>query len=255
MRIIHFSCVVLMCLAGLGEAAAQDAESTPTVKDILKRLDELYRSKSSRGALEMSITTPHWERTLRMQVWTVGLKKTVIRILSPKKERGVGTLRLGNQMWNYLPKTGKTIRIPPSMMMSSWMGSDFTNDDLVREYTFVEDYTFALAEPSAESEGLILVECRPKPRRPIVWAKVVVAVREADYLPVWQKYYDEKGRVARLLNFSEIKDMDGRVLPTVMEMTPQTKTGHKTTIKYLGLEFDRDLGDELFSLRHLRSRL
>jgi len=165
----------------------------------------------------------------------------------------VGTLRLGNEMWNYLPKTDKVIKIPPSMMMSSWMGSDFTNDDLVKEFTFVDDFTFRLITPDEAEKGFLYVECRPKPDVPVVWDKIVIAVEEAGTLPVWQKYYDEKGQVARVMTYSEVRTFGRRTIPSVLEMIPQTKSGYKTVLRYQDMQFDLALDDGLFSLRNLQT--
>ena len=126
---------------------AQDDEPVPDVEAIVKKMDQLYRSETSHAEMEMQIATPHWERTLAMTVWTKGMDHTFIRITAPKKEQGVATLRIGNEMWNYLPKTNKVMKIPPSMMMGSWMGSDFTNDDLVKESSMLNDYTYQLVKP------------------------------------------------------------------------------------------------------------
>ena len=256
-----FSAIFLMIIFMIN---AGRAATEPDVMKIVKQIDELYRSNSSFAKVEMEISTPHWQRTLSMKVWSKGMHKTFIRILSPKKERGVGTLRLGNEMWNYLPKVNKEIKVPPSMMMSSWMGSDFTNDDLVREYTFREDYHFSLFTPEdtgqtldtkETGEKLIYVECRPKEGRPIVWDKVTIAVRASDHIPVWQKYYDEKGKVVRILYFRDIKTFGKRRIPSVLEMVPQNKEGNKTLIRYLDIEFDKKIKDDVFSLRNLRERI
>lgn len=223
-------------------------------KDIVKKLDELYRSESSFGEMEMQIVTPHWERTLRMQVWTKGMDKTFIRITSPLKEKGVATLRLGNEMWNYLPNTNKVIKIPPSMMMSAWMGSDFTNDDLVSEFSLLEDFHYKLIAPEDAQAGLLYIESVPKEDLPIVWGKIIAAVGKDDYIPVWEKYYDEKENLMRVMNFKDIKLFSGRKIPAVMELIPQNKEGHKTVIRYLKLEFDTKIEEDIFSLRNLRSR-
>ncbi len=189
-----------------------------------------------------------------MKIWTQGTDKTFIRLLSPQKEKGVATLRLGNEMWNYLPNTNKVIKIPPSMMMSSWMGSDFTNDDLVQEFTLLEDFRYKLLTPENAEPGLLYVESIPREGLPIVWGKIVTAVRQDDYIPVWEKYYDEKGNLMRVLSFKDIKEFSGRKIPSVMELIPQNKEGHKTVIRYLNLEFDKRIDAEVFSLRNLRSR-
>ena len=245
--------IPLCCLALRGAPAQEHRPTQAEVHAIVKRLDELYRSTSSFARVEMGITTPHWRRTLDLQAWSSGTDRTFIRILAPKKERGVGTLRLGNEMWNYLPKTNKVIKIPPSMMMSSWMGSDFSNDDLVKEYTFSEDYAFHLITPPDADPEQLFLECRPEEGRPIVWDRVVVVVGRQDLLPVRQEYYDEKGRLMRLLTFTETRTIGGRTLPTVMEMRPQKKRGNRTTVRYRELEFGGDLDDGIFTLRHLRS--
>jgi outer membrane lipoprotein-sorting protein len=238
----------LIVLVGKASAASGD----PNVMNVVRRIDELYRSKSSYAELEMEIITPHWQRTLRMKVWSKGMEKTFIRILSPKKEQGVGTLRIGDEMWNYLPKTNKVIKIPPSMMMSAWMGSDFTNDDLVKEYTFLEDFHFNLFTPQDAEGNLLYIECRPKEGRAIVWDKVNIAVRTADYIPIWQKYYDEKGKVMRVMHFRDIQAFGKRQIPAVLEMVPQNKEGHKTVIRYLDIVFDQEIAEDVFSLRNLR---
>lgn len=234
---------------------AGEATNDHDVMKIVKQIDELYRSSSSFAGVEMEIVTPHWQRTLSMKIWSRGMNQTFIRILSPKKEQGVGTLRLEKEMWNYLPRINKVIKIPPSMMMSSWMGSDFTNDDLVREYTFLEDYHFSLFTPKDAEDKLIYVECRPREGRPIVWDKVTIAVRASDQIPVCQKYYDENGKVMRILNFLDIKTFGERRIPSMLEMVPQNKEGHKTVIRYLDIVFDRKIEDDVFSLRNLRKKI
>jgi len=224
------------------------------LSEIMKTMDELYRSESSYSDVEMEIVTPNWQRTLVMESWTQGMDKTFIRIVSPKKEKGMGTLRIGNEMWNYLPKTNKVMKIPPSMMMGSWMGSDFTNDDIVSEVTYLEDYTYEWADVGDAQEGVLYIKCVPKEGVPVVWGHFVLAVREADYIPVWEKYYDEKGRLMRTLLFSDVRQFGKRTLPATMEMIPENKEGHKTVVRYTNATFDEGVDDDIFSLRYLRSR-
>ncbi len=240
-------------LLSWGAAGYSGQAQDVTARDIVEKLDELYRSDSSKALMEMEIVTPHWQRTLKMRIWSEGMDKTFIRILEPKKERGVGTLRIENEMWNYLPKTDKVIKIPPSMMMSSWMGSDFTNNDLVREYTFVEDYDFEMTEIENPEPGLLYLKCIPNEGLPIVWGHIILAVRSEDYMPVWEKYFDEKGKPAREMIYRDIKTFDDRTIPSVMELIPASKEGHKTIIRYMEAEFDIQIDESVFSLRNLRS--
>ena len=181
------------------------------------------------------------------------MENTFIRILAPKKDRGVATLKLEAEMWNYFPKIDKVIKVPPSMMMSSWMGSDFTNDDLVKEFSLIDDYTYELAEVENPEEGQIYINCIPRPDLPIVWGNIVVAAWEKDRIPVWQKYYDEKGKLMRVMYYKDVRNFDGRTIPAVLEMVPQHKEGNKTIIRYKSIKFDIPLGGDIFSLRNLRA--
>lgn len=225
------------------------------VKDIVKKMDELYRSSSSAGLVEMEIITPHWKRTLKMRAWSLGMEKTFIRILEPKKERGMATLRIGNEMWNFLPKINKVMKIPPSMMMGSWMGSDFTNDDIVKEITFIDDYDFELTEIENPEPGYLYVKCIPHEGLPVVWGHIIIAVKEKDYMPLWQKFYDEKGKLMRDMLFKEVKNFGNREIPSVMELIPVHKEGNKTIVRYIEAEFDMKIDPEIFTLRYLRTRI
>lgn len=243
--------IIFSCLLSLSFLLSKPPSDN--VIDIIKKIDELYRSNSSYALVEMVILTPHWERTLKMKVWTEGKTKAFIRIIEPKKEEGMGTLRIKNEMWNYLPRTDKVIKIPPSMMMSSWMGSDFTNDDLVNEFSLLEDYDYKFVYPDTAREGSIYISCIPKENLPIVWKEIVMEVRAKDYLPIKEWYFDEKGRLMRVMNYLEIKLMDNRLIPTVIELIPQKEPGKKTVLRYVELKFDIKLDKDIFSLRNLRS--
>lgn len=232
-----------------------DTGEDPRAREIVQRMDNLYRSDSSEATMEMVITTPHWQRTLKVRSWSRGTHHTFLRILEPRKERGMATLRVGNEMWNYLPKTDKVMKIPPSMMMGSWMGSDFTNDDLVKEFTFLEDYRFAMTEVENPRPGVLYVKCVPKPDLPIVWGHIVTAVREKGYLPLWQKFYDEKGTLMREITFSEEKTFGTRTIPAVMTLVPVRKEGRSTVVRYLDARFNITVDKNTFTLRHLRTRI
>ncbi|MDQ7798888.1 MAG: outer membrane lipoprotein-sorting protein [Candidatus Edwardsbacteria bacterium] len=243
-----FASLALILLA-LSHLSGQPGDRA---REIIKKVDQLYRSASSYARMEMEISTPHWQRTLSLEAWSKGTDKTFILINSPKKESGTATLRLKNEMWNYLPQTAKVIKVPPSMMMGSWMGSDFNNDDLVRESSMLDDYTYKMIAPAEPEPGTLSLEMIPHDNSPVVWGKIILTVREKDYLPVREEYYDEKGKMMRLMEFKEIKVMGGKTIPTVMELIPQNKEGSRTVIRYLKTDFDIPLKDDIFSLRNLK---
>ncbi|MBN1434109.1 outer membrane lipoprotein-sorting protein [Candidatus Fermentibacterales bacterium] len=241
--------VALPVLSGV--AVAQ----SPSADEIVDMLDRLYRSESSYAEISMEVVTPQWERTLSLLAWSEGMDKTYILVTEPPRERGLATLRLGDEMWNYLPNTNSVMRVPPSMMMGSWMGSDFTNDDLVRETSFREDYSFSLVDYDGEGsdDGYCYLEMVPGEDVPVVWGRVLCAVRQDELLPVWMRYFDEHGRLMREMSFSDYTDFGGRTIPAVTRLVPADEEGHRTTIRYTHVEFDLEIDPDVFSLRNLRS--
>lgn len=246
--------ILLITLTTLTISSAVAADKKADIKKILDGVDRLYRSEHSFGTLEMRIETPDWKRTLDINVWASGLDKTFIRILSPQKDKGVATLRIQNDMWNFFPKIDKTMKVPPSMMMGSWMGSDFTNDDLVKESTFIKDYESALTEPSVADAVNYYIELKPKAKTATVWDKIILIVNKQTSIPVRQEYYDDKGTKIREIVFKDIKKFGNRNIPAVMELTPFNKAGHKTTIEYKELKFD-SVDEAIFSQINLQKRI
>lgn len=224
-----------------------------SAKEIIKKSDDLIRGTSNRGSLGMTITNPYFERTLKLKVWNKGRKKTFIRITSPAKEAGTGTLKIGNEMWNYLPSIEKIIKVPPSMMMAAWMGSDFTNDDIVRESSIVEDYNHRIvAEEKIDNYAAYKIEALPKPNAPVVWGKRFYWARKGDAVPLREEFYDEKGKLIKVMDYKEIKFMGGRVIPTFMTMRTMGKENSKTVLRIIESQFDIPIADSIFSLRNLQ---
>lgn len=222
----------------------------PDIDALLNKLDRLYRSETSYSHVTMQVTTPHYERTLQMEIWTEGLEKTLIRIRSPQKEKNSATLRIHKEMWNYLPRVNKTIKIPPSMMMSSWMGSDFTNDDLVKESSMRADYNARYLPSKPEHLEIELV---PKENKAIVWAKIIVTLDAKDLLPISEKFYDERNQLTRTIYFKNVKTIGTRQVPVKLELINAKKEKHSTILIYDTLNFNPQLPADTFSLRQLRS--
>jgi outer membrane lipoprotein-sorting protein len=239
-----------LCLILLAISPARAAD--PGVDDIIDRVDRLYRSQTSYAEIEMEIVTPNWQRTIKMEMWTEGMKKTFAVITAPKKDAGIATLRDGTEMWNYFPRINKVMKIPPSMMMGSWMGSDFTNDDIVKESSLSDDY-YAELMPTSNAD-VYVIGLTPRSNTATVWGRITITVRKSDLIPLEEAFYDERGQQMRVMTFSDIQTFDGRTLPAVMDLVPHSKEGHRTVIRYLNAQFDQTLDGDLFSLRNLRKR-
>jgi len=236
---------------GAPRARAQSSEG----REILDKVEKLLWGSTVQGEYEMTIVTPRWQRTLGLRLWMDRPRRSFVRIISPAKEAGIGSLRIGTEMWNYLPNVERIVKIPPSMMLQPWMGSDFTNDDLVKESSILEDYTHkVIATVQLDGAAVVQVEAVPKPDAAVVWGRIVYWVRRADTMPLKQEFFSERGERVRVLAFSDIRQVGGRILPTRWEMRPDAKPGSSTTVVLKEATFDRPVDDELFSQRNLQKR-
>ena len=246
--------VLVLLLLYLSVVPAHPAEEL-TPKQILDKIDDMFRGNSSHGTMTMHIVTANWERSLSLEFWSEGKDKSLIRILAPQKEKGTATLRVDNEIWNFLPKVKRVIKLPSSMMSASWMGSHFSNDDLVKESRMTRDYTFEITfQGNREGQDIIEITCIPKPDAPVVWGKVVEVIRKSDYLPIRGEYYDEDMKLARTLIFTDIGPLGDRTLPRKMTMQPENKPNEKTEMTYHQLDFDISLPSDTFSLRNLQQQ-
>lgn len=230
-------------------AAAAAQPPAPKVEDVLARLDDLYRSGASVAQVELTISSPRVNRTLRLRAWTKGTDRALIRIESPPREAGIVTLRVGQNLWNYLPKLARTMRVPPSMMLASWMGTDFTNDDLVHESSMRDDYTSRLDRWDAEANGWWITS-EARPGIAARWAKIQTLVTP-ELLPVEMRFFDRQGALARTLQYDEVRTFGKRRVPARMTLVPATEDASRTVLRYLQLELDVDVPDDTFSLARL----
>lgn len=239
-----FLILLLLCSTIL---SAQD------IKEIIRKSDEKFRGTSSTGSFSMTIQRPTWSRTISMKSWSLGTDYSLIYVTAPAKEKGQVFLKRKNEMWNWVPTIERMIKIPPSMMMQSWMGSDFTNDDLVRESSIVKDYTHKLlGEETIDNYLCYKVELIPLEDAPVVWGKVLMWVSKTDYLWLKAEFYDEDGALVSTEILSDVKKMDDRVIPTRMEMIPADKEGQKTIMIFENTKFDVPLKEDFFSIQNMK---
>ncbi len=244
-RILSLASCIFLAL--LSQTCLSDQRAIKIIDDV----ENLYRGESSKATLTMIIETPQYQRTMKMEAKSKGTENAFYRILAPKKDRGISTLKLDEEMWNFFPKINKVIKVPPSMMMGSWMGSDFTNDDLVKQTTLTEEYDLTLNETD-ELYTIVLV---PKQQTITVWGKIDYVINKQHMVPVAQNFYDDDDELIRKMEFTEIKEIAGRMVPTSLTMKPLNKEGHKTIVIYDTLEFDPpDVNQKVFTLRNLKSR-
>ncbi len=234
-----------------GAAASLPAQETP--EEIVRHVDDLLRGESSHGAVTMEVVTERWTRSMEMEMWSLGQDYSLVRVLSPAREAGTATLKVERDIWNYLPRVDRTIRVPGAGMGGSWMGSHFTYDDLVRESSLIDDYDVEVSFEGTRG-GTEIWEFRldPLPEAPVVWSWLELEVRKEDRMPLEMRYFDERGELARTMEFSDFRTMGGRLVPSILSMRPEDQPGESTTLRYRDLEFDIGLDRGFFSLQRLR---
>jgi outer membrane lipoprotein-sorting protein len=252
MRFIRLLSLSILFLApvALGEELPFMKDGKVDVDAVVAHFEDLYRADSSEADVELIITKPRRTRTMRMRIWTRGKEHALIVVAAPPREKDTATLKVERNLWNYLPRIRRTIRIPPSMMLASWMGSDFTNDDLVRESSFIEDYAYTFVGETHDPEGW-RIRFDSKPGVPGLWSRFDLIVDKQDLLPLQAEYFDRRGDSARTLHWSDIRTFGTRKLPAHMTLIPKDKPNQKTEMIYRDLNFDADVSDRMFSLSEL----
>jgi outer membrane lipoprotein-sorting protein len=242
--------IVGLLLLSLGHIS--HASDDRLARETVDRVARLFSGKSSIATLQMQIFGENGQRDLTMKIWTQG-DDALVRIISPQKDAGTAILKIGSDVWYYLPKVNRTIKAPSSMTMTSWMGSDFTLDDLVKESGLVRDYSLANSFEGKRGEVAVYeYTMTPRPGAAVVWGKIVLQVRQANLMPAWQGFYDEDGKLDRDLTFSDYKTIGGRLMPTRLVMRSLDKPGQQSTIVYEDIAFDVPIGAETFSLPNLK---
>jgi outer membrane lipoprotein-sorting protein len=240
---------LLVCLLLAVSAVAAGASTPPDPEAILRHLDDLYRSKSSIAHIQIDVTSTRSTRSMRLKAWTRGEDEVLVLIEAPAREAGTATLRVGTNLWNYLPRIARTIRVPPAAMLGSWMGTDFTNDDLVKESSLRKDFIARIDRRSETPAGWWLT-LEVKPDVVGRWARIEVLVSD-DRLPIEERHFDRKGRLARTMRFDDVRLLGGRRMPAHIVLVPADSDSQKTEMRYLDLQFDVPLPDDTFSLSRL----
>ena len=240
---------LLLLLVVIPPCSAETLDAAAIVKAAINH----WRGTSSYSVMTMTIHRPDWERTMTMEAWTQGDKKSIVRVLEPRKDAGNGTLLIDNTMWTYSPKVNRVIKIPSSMMNQSWMGSDFSNKDISRTDDILDQYDHTLLSES-ELDGMPVYEIESVPHEDaaVVWGKEVLRIRQ-DNVMVDQRFFDQDGELVKTLRTLEFAEMGGRNVAALQRMEKQESPDEWTEIRIDSVEFDVVLGDNVFTLSNLRN--
>lgn len=238
--------IVLFCCITTTSIAQNPADI------IQKSLDKL-NGQSSMGEVEMTIVRPRYTRTMTMKSWSMGNQYFMIYITGPARDKGQVFLKRNTDMWNWIPNISRMIKLPPSMMGQNWMGSDFTNDDLVKMNSLVDEYTHKLlGEDQIDGLDCYKIELIPKPNSSVVWGKINLWVSKVEYYQMKGEYFNEDFELVNTMEASEITQFDDRKLPAKLVMTPLNKPGNQTIMVNKNLKFSIDIKEDFFSQQNMK---
>jgi outer membrane lipoprotein-sorting protein len=240
--------------AVLGSAAAPTAaaaQALPRLEQVIEHLDDLYRAGSSRALMTMTVVRPRGTRELTLESWSKGRDRALVVIRAPAREAGTATLRTEEGLWSYGARADRLIRIPTGLLSESWMGSHLTNDDLMRETSYEEDYESSLSWTTRDGTRYLQVTMTPRPDAPVVYTRLLFLLTASDWTPVRYEFYDGT-RLMRTMSFEDVRRVAGRTLPMRFVIQPADAPAERTVIEYRELELDVAIDDELFTRRGLR---
>jgi len=242
--------IIFMFLASV---ALPSTAGTIDAATIIKSAMAQWRGITSHTTMSMTIQRPDWKRTITVEGWTAGEKKSLVRVLKPKKDAGNGTLLLGNKMWTFSPKVNRVIKIPSSLMNQSWMGSDFSNKDIARSADIIDQYIHTLIKTeTSEGRTVYVIQSIPKEDAPVVWGKEVLRIRD-DYVLLQHTFYDQDMKPVKQLSTSKVGVMGGRVVAIQQRMAKIETPNEYTEIRLITAEFDIKIPNNMFTLSNLRN--
>ena len=224
-----------------------------TATEIIKKADDKFRGQTSYAEMTIDIVRAKWSKKMKMKTWSKGSDKSVSLVMSPAKEKGVVFLMKDKEVWNYIPTLSRTIKFPPSMMMQNWMGTDLTNDDLVKMSSMVDDYQQEIVtEETKEGLRCWKIQLIPKPNAAVVWGKIIIWIDKTDFMQMQVDYYDEDDFLVNQMIASDIKVFSGKKLPSKLRIIPIDKKGQETIITYEKWQFDIEISDSYFTKNYMK---
>lgn len=220
---------------------------------IVQKADEKMRGNTSQATIVIKTIRPAWSREMEVRTWMKGSELAMILIQLPVKDKGIVFLKRGREVWNWMPSLERTIKLPPSMMSQSWMGTDFTNDDLVKESSIVNDYNHSIiGDTLIDNRSSYIISMIPKPEAAIVWGKLIMCIDKLEFMELHTRFYDEDGSLINTMNAYDAKIMDGRLIPTRLEMIPADKRNQKTVMIYKSILYNKPIDDGFFTTERMK---
>lgn len=253
MNILKISLGLVFVIFLFSFSVPEKSEGKLTGKEIIKKANNNKFGNSSQAVMEMTIVRPKWSRSITMKNWTLGTEYSMVLITAPAKEKGQVFLKHQSEMWNWIPSISRMIKLPPSMMSQGWMGSDYTNDDMVNEGTIVNEFTHKiLREEKFDGTDCYVIESVPNKNSDVIWGKKITWISKDRFLPLKTESYDEDMYLVKTETASEIKEMSGKIIPTIFSIIPADEPNQKTVLKIISIVFDNKISQSFFTQQNMK---
>ena len=225
----------------------------PTANDIITKAENKFRGAQTTAEIAITIQRPKWSRTMELKSWAKGTKYSMTLITAPARDKGTVFLKKDKEVWNWIPSVERTIKLPPSMMSQSWMGTDLTNDDLVKESSMVKDFTHTLlGKGTMGGRTCYKIQSIAKEDAAVVWGKIISWIDTKDYIQMKAEFYDEDEELVNTFTGLDVKMMGGKMIASKLEIKPATKKSQKTTMEYKSIDFTTPIKDEFFTVQNMK---
>lgn len=219
-----------------------------TAEQILKKAEQKLMASTVEATMDVTIKRPKWTKTMSLKTWSKGTDYAMAYILGPEKDKGTVYLKSQNEVYNYLPKIKKTVKLPATLLAQNWMGSDLSTDDLVKMSNYLQDYNASLSgSETVSGRSCYKITLTPKSTADVIWGKLVVCIDKTDYIQLKTVFYDEDLEVVNTLIGSGIKNFGGKNLASKFVMTPSGKSGENTTLVYKNVSFNTPIAASFFT--------
>jgi len=227
--------------------------STPTADEIIKKAEDRLTGKTSYSEVTVTTIRPKYTREMTIKTWTKGTDYSVTLILSPAMDEGTVFLKRRNEIWNYIPSIDRLVKMPPSMLSQSWMGTDIKNDDLLENSSLIDDYNKKIvATEEIEGYSCYKIELTPKENVNSIWGQIIMWISKADYMQMQVQYYDEDNELINTFYGKSVKLMGGLKIPTENIIVPANKKGNKTKIVTTKRQLNIEVNDNIFTTQYMK---
>ncbi len=222
--------------------------------EIVQKSESIHEIGDVIAELSVDIIRPSWNKKIELKTWAKGTDYAMAYIIAPERDKGTVFLKTKDDVYNYLPKVKKVIKMPMNLLSQNWMGTDMTTDDLIKGSQFSADYIPKLvSEESISGRSSYKIELLPKPDADVLWGKVLLWVDKTSYNQMQMKFYDEDLDLVHTIVGSNLKVLGGKLVVSKYVMTPADKKGYKTTLTYESLDFKQKLSVNFFTKENMKN--